>query len=302
MTAIPSPADRPPRPDAGYGASADINPFAAPSTDTESTDTPIPRSEWSARQITPDEVFAKSWAIFKRSWTSICLAALIVLAFNFALGQGQAIIMQVIAVAIRDRVATLSAQIVMGFVAWVVQTWLGIGQFMYLVDIARGRESRISKLFAGGPFLIQALLAAIMVGLIYAAVGVVLVGLPAAVAGLAMQDVAAAEVAGLAGGVVAVVPVVIIGLMFSQVQPLIIECGLNATESLRTSREITRGNRVTLLFINILLMLIAFGAAIVGLLAFCIGIFPAIIGMSGFSALVFAVTFLCMTSQEVVVS
>jgi hypothetical protein len=83
------------------------------------------------------------------------------------------------------------------------------------------------------------------------------------------------------------------------VQILIVDRGLESVDSLRTSYEITNGNKLTLFVIGLLMGAVFLVAVIGGLLALCIGIFPAIIGASAFGALLLIVAYLCMTGQEV---
>ena len=304
FTAMPLAADASPSPFTHLGSpegSVTTNPYASPSTYADPTPRQESLSKWSPRQISYDEVFSKSWAIFKKQWLMICVAVLVVGGINIGISLVQNVIMMVLTAATNEAVVTFLSQIVMGLIAWVFQTWLGIGRVMVILDIARGREINIGKLFAGGPFLINTLLAEVIVISIISAILLVLIGIPAAAVGLAMQDVKAVGIAAMIGAFTAFVPIIVITLMFSQIQLLIVDRGLSAVGSLQTSLEITSGNKLTIFLIGILLFAIGICAAIAGLLAICIGFIPAMIGVAGFGALIFVVTYLCMTNQPVAV-
>ena len=176
---------------------------------------------------------------------------------------------------------------------------------MVIIDIARGHKINIGKVFSGGPYLINTLLAMVVFPIFFF-ITFVIFAIPVAMLGQSMQDRGAAAFVALfafAGLFVAFVLyfIMIVKLIFSQVQLLIIDRRLNAFNSFRTFFEITSGNRLTILLIAFVLFLLFICAVLAGLLALIIGIIPALIGMIGFTSLVFVVTYLCMTNQHVAV-
>lgn len=258
-------------------------------------------SNWSPRQISYEEVFSKSWTIFKNQWLMTCLAVLIVMAVNMLISFVQNILMQVLAVADIEPVVIILTQIILTILGQVIQVWLGIGQTMVIFDIARGREVNLAKVFGGGHLLGKVILAFILFWLALMAIAAVLVGIPVGVGFAVTQEPNGAAIGAFIGALIAIVPFVIVSLMFSQFQMLIIDRDLTAVESLKVSREITEGNKLTLFVIGILLMVVWMAAVILGLLALCVGIIPAIIGATGFSVLVMVVSYLCMTGQAVAI-
>lgn len=70
------------------------------------------------------------------------------------------------------------------------------------------------------------------------------------------------------GGLICLVPLIILGLIFSQSQFLIVDRDVGSIESLRLSLQITRGNKVSLFLLGILGGLIV----IAGIFACCIGL------------------------------
>jgi len=273
------------------------NPYAAPTSyidpGTESF------SDRSLRQIDFQDVFANTWEIFKERWLMSCVAVLIVMAINVGLSIVQNVVLEGLAAVVNDQVVAMAAKFVTMIAVGVIQIWLGIGQVMVFFDVARGNEINVGKLFGGGPYLMHTLLAVILVSLILGGILVVLCGIPAAVCYFVMQNVNAAAVATGVGVLIALVPVTFVWLMYSQIQLLIIDRGLNAFASLRASREITAGNKLNIFAIVLLLFVIGICAAVLGLLALCIGIIPASIGYTAFSALTFVVMYLSMTGQHI---
>ena len=138
-----------------------------------------------------------------------------------------------------------------------------------------------------------------MVSLAIGAIALVLVGIPAATGLAVTQDPAGAAIGAVVGLLIAFVPIFIVSLMFSQVQILIVDRGLESVDSLRTSYEITNGNKLTLFVIGLLMGAVFMVAMLAGLLALCVGIIPAMIGASAFGSLLLVVAYLSMTGQQV---
>jgi predicted Zn finger-like uncharacterized protein len=275
------------------------NPYAPSSTGPDVR--PTGSTEWAPRVFSVDEVFSSTWAIFKDQWLKACVAVLIVMGVNMGASTAQNILIRVLPQIINDQVLFLVSQFAVFFTFWLLQMWIQIGQILIMFDIARGREIRFGRVFAGGPYLANIVLAVIMIVLVVAAAGLVLVGLPTAVVGLATQDPGAAAATAIVAAIIASPLLVILSLMVSQCQMLIIDRGMGPVESLYTSYEITKGNKFTIFLIGMLAFLILLGAIILGLLALCVGVIPAIIGFSGFSSLLMVVTYLTMTGQRITV-
>ena len=230
----------------------------------------------------------------------ICVAALIVMAVNFACNLVQNGAVQVVTIALQDQRITFGVQAMMSIVFWVLQIWLQLGQAMVMLDVARGRPINLSKLFAGGPFLRDAIFATLILMLIMGGVAAVLIGIPVGVGLAITQSGEGAAVGAGIGVALAGIPIIMITLALFQYQFLIVDRRLGAVDSLRTSYEITRGNKLTLLLLGVVLAAISIAAILVGLLALCVGVIPAMIAVTGFSGLVLAVTYLSMSGQRIV--
>ena len=80
----------------------------------------------------------------------------------------------------------------------------------------------------------------------------------------------AAAMAGVGFGLLIVfVPLIILGIMFSQAVLLVVDRGMGSLEAMRQSVRITRGNRLALFVLGLILSFVAF----LGALAFGIGLF-----------------------------
>lgn len=265
---------------------------------------PAPRHEvgveWAPRQISAEEVLSRTWAIFKEQWLMICVAMVIVAAVNIGISIVQNVGAAVLENVVNEDLVTAAFRMFMALLTWVVGFWLQIGQSMVMLDVARGRRIEVGKIFAGGPFLLNVLIAGVIVSLILGLIAGLLIGLPAGAIALIAGQREAAVVGAIIGLAIAAAPMLIVWFMFSQSTMLIIDRRLNAMDALRVSAEITRGNKITLLLIFVMLALIGTAATIVGLLLFCVGFFPAIIAVSGFSTLALVIAYLLMTGQAVI--
>ena len=301
---------------------SDVSPFVAPLPETGSQGGPwqgggsqsnpyaptyreptseVPPEPLAPRRITVDEVISKSWLIFKKHWAMICVVVAIIGGINFVLNMGQNLLVRLTNLAINEPAVTVGIQFLVMAVIYVLQIWLQLGQTMIMLDVARGRPINVSRLFAGGPYLLRGVIAMVAFTLGTGAIGAVLVGIPATAGYAATQTAEGAIVGAVIGVLIAIGPILFVALAISQYLPLIVDRNLSAMESLRTSYEITNGNKFTLLLVGVVLFGIAFAALIVGFLMLCIGIIPAMLAVGAFSGLVFAVAYLAMTGQRIVV-
>lgn len=280
------------------GMGSQANPYAPTYSEPQR---PFETGPLVPRPITVDEVITKSWLIFKKHWVMVCVVVAILGGVNVIGNVVQNVMTGIANVAINEPVVTLAIQFSVMVIVYALQVWLQLGQTMVMLDVARGRPINISKLFAGGQFLLQGVIAMIVVSLVFLAIAAVLVGIPAGVGYVVTQSAEGAGIGAVLGGLVALVPVTLLALAISQYLPLIVDRNLNAIEALKRSVEITKGNKFTLFLIGVVLTGISIVGAIIGLLMFCVGLFPAMIGVGAFSSLVFVVAYLSMTSQLVVI-
>jgi uncharacterized membrane protein len=124
-------------------------------------------------------------------------------------------------------------------VSFVISTYIGAGIANFSLKVARGAPYAFGDLFSGGPFFLSVLAANFILGL-----GILL--------GLGCL----------------IVPGVILALGFGMTMPLIIDRGLGPIEAMKTSWQLTDGNKGNLF----IFFLISFGLAIAGLCACLVGI------------------------------
>lgn len=125
----------------------------------------------------------------------------------------------------------------------VVDMFLGIGQTILVLNVVIGRKASFSDVFSGGPYFWRILGGSIIFGL--------MVGI---------------------GMVFLIVPGIILALMFGQFYNLIVDRDMGLMQSLEVTRQLTAGNKGTLL----VLALVSIGIGILGVFACVIGVLFAI--------------------------
>jgi hypothetical protein len=161
-----------------------------------------------------------------------------------------------------------------------------------MVSIARGQPTSVGVLFSAGPHLIPFILAAILLGLIILGIWLIgaVVAVPVGFLGFQGGGEDRWIAAGIGTFVLAIIPVIVVSLMFSQFQYFIIDRNADPIESLSLSRQITSGNKLTLFVGGLLagLLLIA------GMAACCVGL---LFGTGPYVALLMAMFYLAMSGQ-----
>jgi len=178
-------------------------------------------------RITPtvldlSDIYSRTWNIFKEQWGMCVVAILLVWAISFGVNFIVGFGVNLVGVATKSKSIHTFLMGITNLGTSLFGVWLGIGQAKYFLKVARGQAAEIGDLFSGAPLFINILLGSMLVGVI------VLVGLLALV-----------------------VPGVILALMFSQFYFLILDRNVPVLESLSQSKELTNGNKLTLLLISL---------------------------------------------------
>jgi len=206
------------------------------------------------------DIFSRTWSIFKEQWVMCVVAILVVwvisFAVNFIVGFGAGIVGAVA----KSQAIHIFLSLIGNLATSLFAVWLGIGQAKYFLKVARGQTAEIGDLFSGGPLFVNILLGSLLVGVI------VFVGLLALV-----------------------VPGVVLALMFSQFYYLILDRNVPVLESLSQSRELTNGNKLTL----VLIWLVAMGLTLLA----CIPCFLGLIVVVPYLTLMVPVIYLAITGQ-----
>ncbi|HUY89788.1 MAG TPA: hypothetical protein VMV10_13725 [Pirellulales bacterium] len=229
------------------------------------------------------DVLARAWEIYKdQLW--MCVGVVLICGIiNYA----AQFVAQLITTGMQLAGLPIIALIVVNFflviLQMVFQIWIGVGQRIFFLKVAHGETASIGNIFEGGPYLLRTILATLLVVLGMAGI-IALCAIPAALIYFATKEPGPAI-----GALVLlyVIPAVYVSLTFYQYVFLIIDHDLGAIDSLYASREITRGNKLSIFAVSIIGGLLI----IVGLLACCIGAF-------------FAAPYvvLCMTTMYVLMS
>ena len=239
------------------------------------------------------DLFSRTWKVFKDQY-GICLGLYMA---TFGLSFLANIVVQVVEgvahVAARDPAVSVIVTIVMTLASMIFGIWISLGQLRGMISIARGQPTLVGVLFSGGPYLLHAILASILLGLIIG--GIVLVG--AAIAG-------SVAFLGFHGGgnegwivapvgafVLASIPCAVVFLMFSQFSCLIVDRNADAVQSLGLSRQITSGNKL-ILFVSYLLI----GLLTIAAIPLTCGI-GLLFGVGPYAMLLHAMFYLAMSGQ-----
>jgi hypothetical protein len=255
-------------PQAAPASLTEVNPYQAPVGGVWQPPASIAVGPIRPGPIDAGDVLNRTWVIFKLQFWMITLAAFIWWVTQAAFGAvvGQIVTIGAVAAAAGggggqpDPSVTIASQIIVQVLVFLFGTWMETGMAIYMLKTARGEAANLGDLFAGGPFWPSALLARFLLYL-----GVFF------------------------GLLLLIIPGIIIALMLSQYLYLIIERKQGATQALGTSYNLTDGSKLNLF----VLAIAAFGVSLLGLLACCVGIFPAI----GFVNLMWAVAYLAMSGQ-----
>jgi phage FluMu protein Com/uncharacterized membrane protein len=236
---------------------------------------PVPVERFTPVRIEVGGVFSRTWTIFKRDWT-VCLVAFLVLAaIHGVIGYATSHLLGIVDRGADNALSASTGKTLVEFASSLVSTWIGIGQTIFLLNLARGRQVDFADIFRGGPYLVRGYLAGLLVMVIV-----------------------------IAGLFLCIIPGIIFALMLSQALFLIVDRDAGVFDSLSMSRELTSGNKATLLAIVLLAAL--FGVLLlvaIVLLAALLGVPLAVAMRLGFFVvapclmLFPAVTYLAMSGQ-----
>lgn len=220
-----------------YAPPNSANPYQSPTSLAPEPVGLAPAGEIRPTQIDFGQVFSRTWAIFSERWTSCVGATLIwMLALGVASGVMQVVLAAMLA-GKKDLAVMLAIQILMQLVFQVFAIWIMLGMQLFMLSICRGEEARFGLLFAGGRYLLPAVLCNLLVQLIILAPAG-LVTVVCLVAGMPLI------LAILCGIPLAFVPGWIFGMMFLQSQFLIIDRNAGVVEALSSSKDVMVGNKL----------------------------------------------------------
>jgi len=245
---------------AGYQPADDTgNPYQSPSAHGTAPAAAYPSApgEITPTRIDLEDVFSRTWAIFKQQWGA-CLAAMAIVFLINMVVRGPLIGMQM---AFQNEPAVLLLLNLGDIVVGLVVFWVSLGQAIYFLKIARGQPAELSDLFTGGPYFLRVLGASILFGLMV-----------------------------FCGYLLLIIPGIILGLMFSQYYYLILDRDVGVMDSLNISKDLMVGNKLTLFLIG----LVSAALSLVIILLTC---FVGILAVAPFMTLLAPVVYLAITGQ-----
>lgn len=238
-----SPATQPQGPNAATPPAMGDNPYASPAVPPLSAAPENVGGDIVPTRIDVGDAFSRTWTIFKGQMGMCIGVAVVAWLINAGVQMTMQMAIEMAAGAARDEVTAVMLAIVAIVVNTGVSTWIGAGQVHVFLRIARGERPEFSELFSGARWFWKILGSSILFGLMC-----------------------------LVGYVLCIVPGVIVALMFSQYRMLIIDRNVGVMDSLRMSKTITTGNKLTLFVIGLALFGLAILAAIPCFLGFIIAV------------------------------
>lgn len=206
------------------------------------------------------DIFSRTWSIFQTQWGMCLLVMFVVFVFNAVVSGTFAFSLISLGFDPNDDATGSLAHSMANLVQGLFSIWLGIGQTLIFLGIARGEPVEIGRLFSGGPYFLRILGASILAGIAF-----------------------------MIGLVLLLVPGIFLMLMLWPFYWLILDRNVGVFDSFQLAMRFTEGNKATVFVIAI----VSFGLLLVSAIPCGIGLlvtFP-------FFTLMWAVMYLTMTGQ-----
>ena len=224
---------------------APINPYAAPAADSFQQ-AKVTSKELVQTKVGIEEIFASTWAIYKRNLGSCVLISLIYIAAIIVMYAGIAAVFLLTFGALafqggqRPNAGALlqfaAAFLVVGILFMCAFAWLEAGVTKMVAKMVRGEHYEIGETFSGGPLFLRFLGYQLIVVIIQLTLTVV-----CRFPGILMKD----PVMDLAGSFIAYVPIVFLYLTVLIAKFLIADRGQGVFQALGQSSQYMRGNKVS---------------------------------------------------------
>jgi hypothetical protein len=231
------------------------NPYQSPTAGRE-----FAPSAFRPTRIDFTETFSRTWELYKRNLGGCIAGTLLMVVCQFIVGFVLAIPFG-IAQANLDGAPQVAVMILQQLVSQAVGAFFWIGLIIFMLKIARTEVADFAALFSGGPYFLYAVVLYFII-----------------------------TIAMTIGFFLLIIPMFIIGLMFSQTMYMLVDQRSDIVGSLRLSMQATDGNKLTLLAIYLVAGL---GGLLFSIVTCCIGYFFAV----PFLMLLWTVAYLGMTGQ-----
>jgi phage FluMu protein Com len=223
---------------ADYPAKPSLNPYAPPSAGYAPPTLGVPSLPVTNQRVEVGQIWNYSWQIWQANLGLLVGVTLTVIAITYAVGIPVAIL-QTVLEQNDNKEGAVAVAVIGNLFSNAVQMFVGIGQAMIALKLARQQPASFGDLFAGGGRFLPVL-------------GMMILAMLALIAGFAL----------------CIVPGIFLLIMFWPCYYLVVEEKASVFESFSLAYTVTEGNRVT----TLLLWLLSIAVALLGLLAFCIGI------------------------------
>ncbi len=203
----------PPPPPPGQGSE---NPYQSPGAYPTTPVGPPAAGSFQPTVIDFGDIFSRTWTIFSDQWAMCLLVLFLVFLFNLVVGNALSYGGWFLGLAAGDAVMA-EVLFSLGTVAgWLLNIWIGIGQAMIFLSIARGDRVELGQLFAGGRYFLRIIGASM-------------------IAGFAL----------MLGLLLLIVPGIFLFLVFWPFYWLIVDRDAGVFDSFRLAQEISKGNKAT---------------------------------------------------------
>lgn len=255
-TMMSSPVPPPPPPP----GQDDENPYQSPGAYPTTPVGPPPPGSFQPTVIDFGDIFSRTWTIFKDQWGMCLLVLFLVFLFNVFVGNALSFGGRFLGLAANSPQLAQILSSLGSLAGWLLNIWIGIGQALIFLSMARGDPVELGQLFAGGPYFLRILAASIIAGFAF-----------------------------MAGLLLLIVPGIFLALMFWPFYWIIVDRNAGVLDSFRLAQRITEGNKATVF----VLAVVAVALTIVSMIPCGLGLLFTV----PFFALMGPVTYLAMSGQ-----
>jgi hypothetical protein len=300
-------------PTGSQASSEPVNPYQSPADfqAAPSWRPAAPLSPVVPTTVSLGDVFSRTWTVFKDQYLTCLGLCLALIGVALLVGMVLMVLMATVMLSARANIGppmgvapmavapmAVPSAMHMGIMAivwlpiFLFFTWLQLGVCRGLCSIARGQPTSIGVLFSGGPYWVRGILVSLLLVLVNWGIYFLSMVIAGIVALVAVQGAGPRIMVVQVGGqLLAIIPTVVIALMFSQSLYFVVDRNAGVMESLSLSRQVTSGNKLTL-FLAVLLVVLLYIP--IALLTCGLGL---LFGLAPFAMLLHAMFYLAMSGQ-----
>lgn len=264
------------------------NPYASPGAVAAFQPAKSASGPLSHRQVSVDEVFNGTWAIFRSQVGQCALFGLVFMAITFGIGMANNLVGAAVQ-ALKEPIITAVTMFAQQLVGFLVNTFFQLGLTLFALRLARTGEARLNDLFSGGPFYLRGLFASLLLQLLM--LSIVMIFLGPGLLSIMTQEPAIYVTALVIGGILALVVSVFVALRFYFLIVYIVDQDASIGDAFRASATYMTGNKMTAFLGGLLLSVLG------GLVTLCTCLVGTVVVVP-FAGLFLAVFYLLATGQS----